>query len=446
MPVTAQGLFKLADINMEKRRMERQGKLDDESRQLRLGQERREQETFELTKPTLEAQRSQALKNLQMLNLNNELEAELSRSMKGAPPMKAFNFGWEKLNELSTNPKYQPILLNAQKKFLQDQMSFLEDLDKRDPSKKLSTSVYNSTIGEVIGHKIDKTEDLPEGTIAHGWFKSPDGQWLEKTLLTPKGGGAPIDVTDRYGTASGPDKSKETWREVTVMRGGKPTIVERNNLGQERVVGDAPPKAGVVINTGQAVKPVATTTGEKALDRVYAKEYSDYVAAGGASEIWAQLENVKQVANALIDNPNLTGSVVGNTPDVVLKAINPEAVDVREKLQSAIQGTLRATLGAQFTEKEGIGIMNRAFNPSLPAETNRKRVEALFNKLSKMAEMKEASAAYFEENGTLAGFKGKLPSRAMLESDKPIKASSSRGESGITSISDEELLKALNAD
>ena len=75
-----------------------------------------------------------------------------------------------------------------------------------------------------------------------------------------------------------------------------------------------------------------------------------------------------------------------------------------------MQRNLRLILGAQFTEKEGQRLIARAYNPSLSEQENAKRVRNLIKQMQSAAEAKASAARYFEENGTLAGWKGKLPS------------------------------------
>ena len=75
-----------------------------------------------------------------------------------------------------------------------------------------------------------------------------------------------------------------------------------------------------------------------------------------------------------------------------------------------MQRNLRTILGGQFTAQEGERLIARAFNPKLPPEENAKRVRRLFLQMSSAAEQKQAMADYFDQFGTLRGYKGKMPS------------------------------------
>jgi hypothetical protein len=78
-------------------------------------------------------------------------------------------------------------------------------------------------------------------------------------------------------------------------------------------------------------------------------------------------------------------------------------------VKEIVQRNLRPILGAQFTEREGAMLMERAFDPKLSEETNIKRIERLGTQVRKMAQAKQEAIDYYEEHGTLAGFKGKIP-------------------------------------
>ena len=81
----------------------------------------------------------------------------------------------------------------------------------------------------------------------------------------------------------------------------------------------------------------------------------------------------------------------------------------RQDIEEVVQRNLRLILGAQFTEKEGTRLIERAFNPNLSTAENKNRIDRLLTQIQIAAETKEDAAAYFNENGTLQGWKGKMP-------------------------------------
>ena len=82
----------------------------------------------------------------------------------------------------------------------------------------------------------------------------------------------------------------------------------------------------------------------------------------------------------------------------------PQSTKLKQDAERIIQNSLRATLGAQFTEKEGTRFLERAYNPALPVADNVKRLNEIADELDTVAKNKEAAVAYMKKNGTLAGF------------------------------------------
>jgi len=155
---------------------------------------------------------------------------------------------------------------------------------------------------------------------------------------------------------------------------------------------------------------VNLTPAQKSVDEAFGKDYAEFVAGGGSADSRKQLSQIEEVGTALASGDNLTGPVLGLVPDFITAFTNPESVDVRERFQEVVQRNLRLVLGAQFTEKEGERLISRAYNPRLSEELNGQRVTRLLTQMGQAAAAKSRAAAYFEENGTLQGYQGKLPS------------------------------------
>ena len=68
-------------------------------------------------------------------------------------------------------------------------------------------------------------------------------------------------------------------------------------------------------------------------------------------------------------------------------------------------------MGAQFTEKEGERLIQRAYNPKLSEAENARRIGALADSVQESLEAKRAAAEYFEQNGTLRGYSGSVRTR-----------------------------------
>lgn len=151
------------------------------------------------------------------------------------------------------------------------------------------------------------------------------------------------------------------------------------------------------------------STAEEQVDREIAKQYVEWTANGGASDV---AKNLSQLTGALQnlqdDTQNLTGGYIGLTPDMVLSFINPAAISNKEQVEEVVQRNLRLILGAQFTEKEGERLISRAYNDKLDEAENYQRVYRLFKQISRAAEIKQSAMEYYEKHGTIKGWEGSL--------------------------------------
>lgn len=156
------------------------------------------------------------------------------------------------------------------------------------------------------------------------------------------------------------------------------------------------------------------TVGQEAFDREFAKQNVSFM-SGGFADAQKNLGQLKEIKNRLIGvkdeagntiqkSENLTGPVIGRTPDFVKNIIKPDAIDTREQVEEVIQRNLREVLGAQFTEKEGERLIKRAFNENLDEKTNAARLGRLITQMEGALNAKIEAAGYFEQNGTLKGF------------------------------------------
>lgn len=145
------------------------------------------------------------------------------------------------------------------------------------------------------------------------------------------------------------------------------------------------------------------TPGEKAVDQAFGKEYADYVAGGGSAEVKKNIQQLDSVIGSLKAGTVKTGVIPG-----MLAKLPGKNQAALENVQQTVQTNLRQVLGPQFTAKEGEGILNRAYNPSQPTSENIARLTRLSNQIKEAAEAKAQAVDYFERNGTLSGFKGKL--------------------------------------
>jgi hypothetical protein len=160
-------------------------------------------------------------------------------------------------------------------------------------------------------------------------------------------------------------------------------------------------QAGTSITVGGD----SVTPGFEALDKAYAQDHLEWV-RGGRADMESQVQNIGEVMGALEQGQPLTGTLMTLAPDFIRAFTDPESLDAQQKVEEVVQRSLRVTLGAQFTEKEGERLIARAYNPQLSPEINARRLRKLYQKLGETAQARNAMADYFDTNGTLQGYRG----------------------------------------
>ena len=162
--------------------------------------------------------------------------------------------------------------------------------------------------------------------------------------------------------------------------------------------------SGINIDmNGNKISPIF-----KKIDEEFAKDMPKLI-GGGAMDTVGQLQAIEEVMGALDSGKELTGALIGQLPDSFLAFVNPDAVGNRELIEQTVQRSLRETLGAQFTEKEGERLIKRAYNPTLDEKTNLRRVRRLYTAMMTAFKQRQAMAEYAQKNGTLQGYTGYQP-------------------------------------
>lgn len=170
-----------------------------------------------------------------------------------------------------------------------------------------------------------------------------------------------------------------------------------------------------------------STPGQESADKKYAADFIEF-ATGGYADVLKQIDQLREASAALGDGSNISGPIIGALPDSVL-SVTPggqKAVATKEMIQEVAQRNLRIILGAQFTEKEGERLISRVFNPRLGEAENKKRVDRLIRQISEAAKAKLDAARYFQQNGSLVGWQGRMPRLSDFDPD-PAPASGASG-------------------
>lgn len=154
---------------------------------------------------------------------------------------------------------------------------------------------------------------------------------------------------------------------------------------------------------------------EQARDKAFGKELVDNPTVNMAQDI-ASLDYVLTQLKGP-DAGDLTGTSFSNPIESIARyidsqgdigiraAVDPKSKDFQDIVNRITQQSLRATLGAQFTQREGFMLIQRAYDVRLSPEMNARRIAVAKEAMLMMKQEREAQEKYFNENGgTLAGY------------------------------------------
>lgn len=156
--------------------------------------------------------------------------------------------------------------------------------------------------------------------------------------------------------------------------------------------------------------PFKQTKALEEFDKKAVPDIAEFVVGGGFSDAQKSLVQLDDAVNQLENTPEgtITGRLIGAQPDWYRSKFNRESVANQEKVEEIVQRNLRLILGAAFTAKEGEQLISRAYNPNQTQAENARRVKLLQKQIYDAAKTKQEAYDYLQENGTLAGFQGKL--------------------------------------
>jgi hypothetical protein len=282
----------------------------------------------------------------------------------------------------------------------------IEFLKTRDPEK--AQALINSTMenaGKLAKFNAQGALDFVNQELGQNWkLEKEDVETMtvdmgDKTALINKSTGDVIKDIPKTQVLTPQQKAFSTLsleQQAQTFQKGKRVIRSLPDGGFEVIEGDVGGGSG-------------ETKGRTAADKAFGAEFVDWRYKGGAADVAKNLDQLDMVIDELKSGKNLTGSLLGLLPQKIKAMTNPDAVNAQELIEEVVQRNLRLILGAQFTQKEGERLIARAYNPQLSEELNAVRVGRLFSQVRRAAEAKEAASKYFEENGSLTGFKGKIP-------------------------------------
>lgn len=327
----------------------------------------------------------------QMADKINQLRDQrtVREMVPGKPQMSAMDFAIKNLTGLPDNPYAQERLANL----LNTKMAVSEQ-----------DRLWNRNRGAEV-----EDRDLGSSLTREGWDRKAP---VTKTVNLGNG----LKRDDVWNPQTQEWVIGESYDPSLKSEGAQNQALQRSIAGRPTwTIGtDAKGNPMQVSSTGEVKSMPAPklSKGQEAVDREYGKHYSKFYATGQIADAMKNLSQLGAVSKRLKDvdegksDENLTGPILGRAPDFVKSFTNPDSIAVREDVEEVVQRNLRVILGAQFTEKEGVRLIARAYNPNLDEGINHKRISRLIKAMRNALEMQNKAGEYFEENGTLRGFKG----------------------------------------
>ena len=172
---------------------------------------------------------------------------------------------------------------------------------------------------------------------------------------------------------------------------------------------EAQKTAGKQGRVGQTALTDAQIKSDEAFGTWYTNEW---LTKGGGSTEATYLESLKGVRDTLVDAEKSGESISGVSQGVLSKFpttqafFNPEGAVVQDRIAGVAQLSLKAILGGQFSEREGELLIQRAYNPLLSEAENIERLTQLVNRIEKAENYKKSLVNYYQENNSVAGYKG----------------------------------------
>jgi len=155
------------------------------------------------------------------------------------------------------------------------------------------------------------------------------------------------------------------------------------------------------------------TKSEQAADKTFAKQVGEHKPAlvqnnqAVMEQVIEELDDEDLTgfsANPLKFFTNISRMVDPDGSLGIAAILDSEGLDAQQRVAGVIQQQLRETLGAQFTQKEGMLLIDRAFNPRLSEEKNKRRLASWLNVMKLGNRYYQNKVNWYNTHGTIAGF------------------------------------------
>ena len=168
--------------------------------------------------------------------------------------------------------------------------------------------------------------------------------------------------------------------------------------------GSQSPELQKLIREAKLPGGVDISPGQKKVDEAFGQTLVKWQ-TGEKQQAEANISNLDNKLQRLASGKeDVSGKAIGLTPDVLKPIIFPQATGFLDEVSDIVYQSLRATLGAQFTEQEGKRLIAATFNQALPEEFNIPRLQKLSAKIKAIYNSKQNAIDYYSQQGTLKGY------------------------------------------
>lgn len=164
------------------------------------------------------------------------------------------------------------------------------------------------------------------------------------------------------------------------------------------------PSSVTNINTGSATNALGNSLGEAA---------GEWLKSGATQSSGNRAEAVRVIDSleaALASGKDLTGNVASFLPESARAVFDAEGLDAQQSVERIVQQSLKATLGAQFAQREAEQLLARTWNPRLSTEVNLRRTRRLLGELDAHSKkMNLITRGIIENGGDVMAYLSKNP-------------------------------------
>lgn len=149
--------------------------------------------------------------------------------------------------------------------------------------------------------------------------------------------------------------------------------------------------------------------GFEKVDEEIQKSMAKYI-TGGRDQVDRNINSLENILIEIQGDPDAGFRKVVNFLDgipfdeAIQAAFNLQMTDIRDRIRGVAYQTLRETLGAQFTEREGQRLVETYFNPKLTVNQNIQRLNDFVVSLKQVRASQEEVYEYYRNNNTIEGF------------------------------------------